>query len=199
METATKNSSLMRDDTKGYDGQIEAIMDYIISWTLRRSQQEFSKKAPLLYEYSRNILGKLLGITMDDSVSISNVNVKKQHLRIDLWVNVTLSVKGIDERHAILIENKAYSYPHLSRDEDGEYRSQLEVYKKKFDTECEEVKISKRHYILITCHEDEKHLTLLKNECENYNFEVLSLTDIQSNGVNDTESDLFNEFWLRYW
>lgn len=194
-----KESFYMHDNTENKDGKIETIMDYTISWTLRRAQKCFSEDKPTLYSYSRRILGKLLNKDIDESVSVEEVKVQKQHHNIDLWIDVYLSINGYPEKHAILIENKAYSFIHNSRDEDGEYKCQLEVYKKKFDREYKEREVIK-HYVLITCHEEEMRLSALMEICDKYDFKVLSLTKIQANHKEaDTESDIFNEFWLRTW
>lgn len=200
MEDLSKHSYLMRDDTTDKDGKLETMMDYVISWTLRMAQDSRRTEDTKLYEYSRAILGKLLGNRkLDDSTIVESVKVRKQHFNIDLWVDVELLCNGVNERYAILIENKAYTYPHFSRDEDGEYRSQLCVYKKKFDRECDEMSIENRHYVLITCFEDDGNLSQLRSICSEYDFVVLSLTEIQNNEDADTKSDLFNNFWLRYW
>lgn len=199
MEDLSKNSYFMRDDTIGKDGKMETIMDFVISWTLRMAQNSRRTEDAKLYKYSRAILGKLLDKKIDDSINIESVKVRKQHLNIDLWVNVELSHNGDAERHAILIENKVYTSLHSSQDEDGNPRNQLCVYKKKFDRECDEMNIANRHYVLITCFEDEERLSKLRSTCNEYGFIVLSLTDIQSNQDEDTKSDLFNYFWLRYW
>lgn len=195
MET---HSFYMRDDSTK-DGKIEAIMDYTISWTLRRAQKNFKEDNIILYNYSRNILAKLLDISVDDSIDFIEVKTRKQEMNIDLWVDVTLFIAGNKEKHAILIENKAYTFPHHSKDEDGQYRCQLEVYKKKFDRKYQGNTV-KKHYILITCFEEEKYINQLNEICKDYDFKVLSLTDIQQNVTTvDSGSDIFDEFWLRTW
>lgn len=56
-----------------------------------------------------------------------------------------------------------------------------------------------KHYWLITCHEEEKDLKPIRERCQLYDFELIPLTELQDNGVPDTQSDIFNEFWLRCW
>ena len=46
---------LMEDDTEK-DGRPELVMDYIISWTLRRADFKCSIEKPILYGYCREIL-----------------------------------------------------------------------------------------------------------------------------------------------
>ena len=62
-----KVSLLMKDSSEG-DSQKETMIDFILSWTLRRSVQQYSEENPVLYQYCRKILGKLIGIEMTDDV-----------------------------------------------------------------------------------------------------------------------------------
>ena len=57
----------MADSTEGKDGAKEVIMDYVISWTLRRAQNSCAYDKPILYRYCRKFLGYLLGIELKDS------------------------------------------------------------------------------------------------------------------------------------
>lgn len=195
----SKISKFMRDDTVDKDGKLETIMDYVISWTLRMAQNSCSTADSLLYEYSRAILGKLLHENIDNLTNIESVRVEKQYYNIDLWVNVVLTINEQKEKHAILIENKAYSPIHNATDEDGASRCQLEVYKKKFNRDYANDEDVIKHYWLITCHEEEKYLKPIREICQLHDFELIPLTELQDNGVPDTQSDIFNEFWLRYW
>lgn len=54
-----KISLLMRDSSEK-DGNIETVLDYILSWTLRRASDVYSNEKPILYQYCRRILFKLL-------------------------------------------------------------------------------------------------------------------------------------------
>lgn len=163
------------------------------------AQNSCSTADSLLYEYSRAILGKLLHKNIDNLTNIESVKVEKQCYNIDLWVNVVLTINEQKEKHAILIENKAYSPIHNATDEDGTSRCQLEVYKKKFNRDYANDEDVIKHYWLITCHEEEKYLKQIREICQLHDFELIPLTELQDNGVPDTQSDIFNEFWLRYW
>ena len=48
----------MVDSTEGKDGHCETIMDYVVSWTLRRAQSECKEDSgkERLYIYSRRFL-----------------------------------------------------------------------------------------------------------------------------------------------
>lgn len=96
---------------------------------------------------------------------------------------------GKEELHAVLIENKAYTSTH---------DDQLARYKTIFDQECDEyIPEAKRHYVLITALDEKPEA--LQNECDKNKYELHCLSDLNDWKQPDTESDLFNEFWLRYW
>ena len=134
MDTKDKSLPRLMRDSSETDGKAEIVMDYVLSWTLRRAAKECDiDNKPLLRHYCRYMLGLLLEIPMSDDVIVSEVKVWKEYWNIDLWVEVALQCNGETEHHAILIENKYYTMLHNSYDDDGVPRNQLEVYKKKFD------------------------------------------------------------------
>lgn len=183
-----KVSLLMKDSSEG-DSQKETMIDFILSWTLRRSIQQYSEEKPILYQYCRKILGKLIGIEMTDDVQVTSVETWKQWKYIDLWANIRITCNGKEEFHAVLIENKAYTPTH---------HNQLARYKAIFDQVCEEyMPDAKRHYILITALDEMP--SILTNECKENGYTPFCLGDLNDYEQQDSESDLFNEFWLRYW
>lgn len=183
-----KKSLLMRDSSEG-DSQKETMIDFILSWTLRRAMQKYSDEMPILHHYCNNILCKLIGITITDDTQVLAVETWKQWKYIDLWVNIKLIRDGNEEFHAVLIENKAYTPTH---------HNQLARYKVIFDQVCDEyMPDANRHYILITAL-DKMPITLAE-ECKDNGYTPFCLGDLNDYEQRDSESDLFNEFWLRYW
>lgn len=178
----------MKDSSEG-DSRKETMIDFILSWTLRRAMQQYCEEKTTLYQYCRKILGKLIGIEMTDNVQVISVETWKQWKYIDLWANIRIARNGKEEFHAVLIENKAYTPTH---------HNQLARYKTIFDQVCEEhMPDAKRHYILITALDEMP--AMLKNECEENDYDSFCLGDLNDYEQKDSESDLFNEFWLRYW
>ena len=180
----------MADSTEGKDGAKEVIMDYVISWTLRRAQNSCAYDKPILYRYCRKFLGYLLGIELKDS-DVVKVETWKQEYRIDLWVWV--SVNGVE--YDILIEDKYYS---------GLHDDQLERYKELFDEWLQSHRPkSKPLYWLLTCHE--RGLTDIYDSAKNYGFcvgfwdDMIKAMGCEGADVKDSESDIFNEYWLRHW
>ena len=193
---------LMKDSSE-VDGHAEAVMDYVLSWCLRWSETKYKNIRPTLHRYCQYMLFKLIEKNADDNIIVDNVDVWKQSQKIDLWVETKLIVNGIEELHSVLIENKYYSGIHLSADTDGAYRSQLEVYKKKFEAHYADKSFFNLHFAVITCMErDDENFTTTydESEVERLGFKLYSFDDMLDDSINiDTESDIFNEFWLRSW
>ena len=193
---------LMKDSSE-VDGHAEAVMDYVLSWCLRWSETKYKNIRPTLHRYCQYMLFKLIEKNADDNIIVDNVDVWKQSQKIDLWVETKLIVNGIEELHSVLIENKYYSGIHLSADTDGAYRSQLEVYKKKFEAHYADKSFFNLHFAVITCMErDDENFTTTydEKEMERLGFKLYSFDDMLDDSINiDSESDIFNEFWLRNW
>ena len=129
-------------DSSENDGKAEIVMDYVLSWCLRRADvicQNDNK--PILYRYCRNMLALLCDKDLNDSIIFRGVRVWKEDQHIDLWVELIIENNGVADKHAILIENKYYSSLHDSKDSDGCYRNQLQVYKNRFDAHYNKILI----------------------------------------------------------
>ena len=204
MDTKDKSLPRLMRDSSETDGKAEIVMDYVLSWTLRRAAKECDiDNKPLLRHYCRYMLGLLLEIPMSDDVIVSEVKVWKEYWNIDLWVEVALQCNGETEHHAILIENKYYTMLHNSYDDDGVSRNQLEVYRKKFDRHYADQEhdndIWQKHYALITCIDRDDPKFESYKIAESFGFNIFSFYDLLPEATEDTESDIFNEFWLRSW
>lgn len=181
---------LMEDDSEK-DGRPELVMDYIISWTLRRADVKCSIEKPILYRYCREIMAKLLDISLDNNILFEQVKVWKQEQDIDLWVELQINRNGICQQHAILIEDKFYSKLRFN---------QLENYKERFDahyaTQTDEWH---RHYVLITRIErNDSKFEEYYGKAPSLGYMLLSFYEIFGKNHKECESDIFNEFWL-YW
>ena len=189
----------MRDNSQN-DGHAEPVMDYVISWCLRRADVICKDEKPILYSHCRFMLGKLLSIENTDDVIFSNVKVWKQDQHIDLWVELTKACQGEITKHALLIENKYYTGLHDTNGTDGKRRNQLEVYKKRFEAHYADKsnEVWELHYALITCLERDSDSKFEQYRiAEEFGFNLFSFYELLENDIQ-TESDLFNEFWYRW-
>lgn len=198
-----EQSLLMCDSTKS-DGKAEIVMDYVMSYSLRHAVDKYLIAKPMLCRYCRYMLNVLLGIPIDDKSNIESVNVWREWQHMDLCVEAIVD----KQKYAILIENKYYSKLR---------ENQLVDYKQKFDEyyDNKEVYVSKenRRYKLVTCHDEDKIEQLYGSEVNKTKgdneegFKILPFYDLLSKkywhedvlAYEDTESEIFNEFWLRKW
>lgn len=196
-------SLLMKDESNG-DSQKEAISDFVLSWTLRVAQDNFPTRdtQPRLHTSCRQILSKLIfGLENGDKIKptdkVISVKVWKQWNWIDLHANVELEIDGQKEFHLIVIENKAYTRTH-----DNQLLRYKDLINQTYDASSD-IKQFKRHFILITFLDSDNKKEVyesLQKDCQENGYRCISILDLQPNcGCIDTESDIFNEFWLRVW
>ena len=102
---------LMVDSKNDKDGKAETMLDYVLSWCLRRAESSCkSDNKPILYGKCCYMLGKLLDLKEDlDEIEFTSVKTWKQWKYIDLCVEVEVLNNGKTKKHAILIENKYYT------------------------------------------------------------------------------------------
>ena len=189
---------LMCDDSEK-DGHAETIMDYVLSWCLRCTKYSYIKDhQPILYRYCKYMLCKLLGKLPEmDNITIEDVRVWKQERYIDLWVEVDLYIDKKEEHHAILIEDKYYT---------GVHDDQLIRYKKIFDDYYagnNDYPIDHLHYALITCiYDKDTHYKALKDAVDKVEkFNLYHLYELADGSLNykESESDIYNELFIRGW
>lgn len=174
---------LMLDSTSS-SGNAEIVMDYIISYTLRKS---YENDMPIFQQNCRGILFKLLDME-DEGQKIKNVKVWKQWKRIDLCAEILLDINGIEEKHALLIEDKFYTAPH---------DNQLERYKADFNDYYDDS--WKRHYTLITAiYRVDPQFDKAYQGVSQDGFSIFSINELAARSEK-CESDIFNEFWLSDW
>lgn len=190
----------LMQDSSDKDGHAETVMDYVISWCLRRAQSMCKTEKPILYSKCRYMLCKLLDIAVSDieSVEFKRVEVWKQWERIDLFVEVDAIMNKAEKQYAILIEDKFYSGLRNTTDTDGSCKNQLEVYKRKFEDYYKEQNEERElKYALITCIERGDKNFRQYEVAENFGFKVFSFYELLED-EKPTESEIFNEFWLRW-
>jgi len=186
--------SFMYDSTEGNSvgKPKEAVMDYVISWTLRRAQEKYSICDKTLFEYCKRILCKLLDVEYSNDILFRRVETWKQDNDIDIRAEVEMEKNGKKELHCILIENKVYDPTRI--ESDGQ--NQLKKYKSYFDEKYKNTPNANKHYVLITCikRSDDK----FENQysfVRGFGFKVFSVYDLHNSELPSTTSDIFNEFW----
>ena len=198
--------SFMIDSTLT-DGRAETIIDFMLSWCIRCASIEYKvEEYKIFHNYCRNILANLLGIeNINDDIQFQNIQVWKGCQYIDLWVELEVKENEQITKHAILIEDKYYGPLRQCKDDDGEYRNQLFVYKKRFDAHYdngENKKISwKKHYALVTCIKKEDKKFAIYDIPKSWKYNKYYIKDLLGNKNNEyqlSENEIFNEFWFRW-
>ena len=180
----------------GSSDKKEIVVDYFLSWTLRCASDEGLEyyNNERLSCYCRRILSVLL---FDNPSKIKEYRIKsvktwKQWQQMDLCAEVILENKSsIEEKHALLMENKVYTRLH---------GNQLERYKTIFEEDYEG-KEFKLHYVYFTCAEDFGEDEAI---CRKSGFQAYTMDDVY-NKISENEeleltgNALFDEFWLSSW
>lgn len=186
-----EKKSLFMCDASEKDCHKEAVMDFVMSWTLRRAASAFKGEKPLLYSACRRILFGLLDMDRHSTAEVERVIVRKGWKQTDLVAEIVLrSFDGKLEHHALLLENKVWTLTHSN---------QLQRYKQIFtEAYAESEYAGHLHYVLVTCF-GEPPVGMIA-DCQVNGFRCIPIEDLQLvDSDNDTESDIFNEFWLRNW
>ncbi len=136
------------------------------------------------------ILQKLLSNFNTSNESIfKNIKVWKQHSNIDLWVELTIEDNGIENKAALIIENKMYS---------SIRNGQLEKYKEIANDyyKNENVRIA---FIFLRPDYEIGNKTNEKEICEKLGYTYLNLEELKDVLLNKkTKNHLFDEFWFNW-
>ena len=165
--------------------------DFQMSWLMRLAAEKNIEK-PRLHDVSKDVLLRLIGKEGAKGVEIKKVQVWRQWASIDVVAEVDVIVDGSPEQHLVAIEDKAYTMLH---------DNQLVRYKK-IVTETYEGKRD-IHYWVITFFDksNKDKYEALQQDCDKAEWRLLSFYEVidWKEGFEPTESDLFNEFWLKEW
>ena len=156
-----------------------------------------------IFDFPDNLKVRSCMTLFDNNMPITSVKVWREWKYIDLCVEVTIGEEKNGDHYAILIENKYY----------GKLReNQLSDYKKVFDDyyDTKGLPKSQRRYKLISCFVNEKDVKdIYGKEIDKVEgFSAIPFYDLinndeywheKDNAYEETESEIFNEFWLRRW
>ncbi|HCY41729.1 MAG TPA: hypothetical protein DHV48_10295 [Prolixibacteraceae bacterium] len=179
----------------------ESIIDYMLSWTMRMSCVPEDGFNSDVRDYCRKILSIMVFGDIENIdkyyKSIQSVKTWRQWKRIDLCAEIEfIDQENKLSKHALLIENKAYSSLH---------NDQLNRYKKIFEEEYKGTPFENNlHYLYFTIKDREKIVSdgLL---CDEANFRHFTMDEIMayiwktSEELMLTGNDIFDEFWIKNW
>lgn len=183
--------SLFMQDNWGSNHGYEAMLDFQMSWLMRLAAEKSIDK-PRLHEISRDVLLRLIEKEGEQGVEIEQVIVKRQWSKIDVIAEVDVLINGNKEQHLVVIEDKAYTK--LRKNQLIRY---TDAVKDVYEGERE------IHYWLITFFDKSNgdNYNALELESKRAHWGFLSFYDVidLKDGFEPSESDLFNEFWLKEW
>lgn len=107
-----------------------------------------------------------------------------------------LHVEDRKEYHAILIENKYYTGIH-----DNQLERYRQIFEEYYSDKSDNLKRN-LHYALVTCLYDvDTHYAPLATTAKVNKFDIYHLFDLVDASLNykETESDIYNELFLRNW
>lgn len=187
-----KLSKFMTDHSLGDKGK-EAIMDFQVSWVLRMAADEnYTKDKPAFSLYSKYMLFKLLNKPFPNKEEIVSVKVWKEWANIDICAEVELKDGDKKEFHVLLIENKVYTSMKAWQRDD--YPKALEQFYQEHGRGEHTP-----HNVLITCTDSDAEFEKLEEFCNGFDWKVISIYDLILDINKETESELFNEFWIYNW
>jgi len=177
-----------KDDSESM--KYEETIDFFLSWTIRCADIVYKKEDEIVYNYSKLILQKLLSnFSISDESIFKNIKVWKQHSNIDLWVELTIEVKGIEEKAAIIIENKMYSSIR-----NGQLEKYIEIATEYYKNDDRKIE-----FIFIRPDYEIGNKTNEKALCEELGYTYLNLEELKDVLLNKkTKNHLFDEFWFNW-
>lgn len=205
---AEQISSFMCDESEGDHGK-ETILDYEMSWLMRQAKEG---------KYPLDIIGKKALLQLIDrydiieyvekdpsnyfDVEFSEIKVWKQWKRIDLIAEVTLIYKNKEEKHLVIIEDKAYTRVH-----DNQLNRYSEIVNEVYNNND-----FIKHFCLITFFSDyDVYYEELAAQCSAaqedwhliYSEDIFNLNEKEQeyflNSDGSTGDERFDDFWLRRW
>ena len=193
-------SFFMHDDSTNNQGY-EHMLDFQMSWVMRvAANREIKEKNPVLHKRCFDILMKLIGKTYQDHVEVMSVKVLKQWKRIDVHAEIVITCNGHDEKHLVVLEDKAYTKIH-----DDQLNRYEEIINNKYDWD-DSLKDFVKHFWVITFFgydktgDYEEDYWILKSMCDaaNAKWQLLSYEDILDDD-SPTGSEHFDDFWINEW
>lgn len=191
-----EKSLLMQDSWRSNHGY-EAMLDFQMSWLMRLAAEKNVEKKRL-HQISNEVLLRLIGLLDTPNVVIERVEVWRQWEHIDVIAEVEVVVDGEKQHHLVVIEDKAYTMIHDNQLE--RYSETVSAYysgrhKKQYIIHCWVITFYDRD-------KNNKYWNILESKCKESEWGLLSFYEVigwEDGEFEDTESDLFNEFWLREW
>lgn len=179
-----------KDENK-LDLGYENLQDFFLSWTLRCAEENYNSVNPILQDYAKKILFKLIFDNPNANYFVKEVKAWRQVNQIDLLLEVYLLDNNNKSHNYVLnIENKWYT--NISD-------TQLIKYSEYIKSEYSNSDFIVKNIVIFCDSEKLKNgLNIQKAMISNYSITTVEdLKDVI--GKLKTENHLFDEYWFKFY
>ena len=179
-----------KDENK-LDLGYENLQDFFLSWTLRCAEENYNSVNPILQDYAKKILFKLIFDNPNANYFVKEVKAWRQVNQIDLLLEVyLLDNNNISHNYVLNIENKWYT--NIS---DTQLIKYSEYIKSEYSNSDFIVK-----NIVIFCDSEKLKDGKKKQKAMISNYSVITVEDLKEViGKLKTENYLFDEYWFKFY
>lgn len=179
-----------KDENK-LDLGYENLQDFFLSWTLRCAEENYNSVNPILQDYAKKILFKLIFDNPNANYFVKEVKAWRQVNQIDLLLEVYLLDNNNKSHNYILnIENKWYT--NIS---DTQLIKYSEYIKSEYSNSDFIVK-----NIVIFCDSEKLKDGLNIQKAMISNYSITTVEDLKDViGKLKTENHLFDEYWFKFY
>ena len=179
-----------KDENK-LDLGYENLQDFFLSWTLRCAEENYNSVNPILQDYAKKILFKLIFDNPNANYFVKEVKAWRQVNQIDLLLEVyLLDNNNISHNYVLNIENKWYT--NIS---DTQLIKYSEYIKSEYSNSDFIVK-----NIVIFCDSEKLKDGLNIQKAMISNYSITTVEDLKDViGKLKTENHLFDEYWFKFY
>ena len=179
-----------KDENK-LDLGYENLQDFFLSWTLRCAEENYNSVNPILQDYAKKILFKLIFDNPNANYSVKEVKAWRQVNQIDLLLEVyLLDNNNISHNYVLNIENKWYT--NISD-------TQLIKYSEYIKSEYSNSDFIVKNIVIFCDSEKLKDGSNIQKAMIS-NYSITTVEDLKDViGKLKTENHLFDEYWFKFY
>ena len=179
-----------KDENK-LDLGYENLQDFFLSWTLRCAEENYNSVNPILQDYAKKILFKLIFDNPNANYFVKEVKAWRQVNQIDLLLEVyLLDNNNISHNYVLNIENKWYT--NISD-------TQLIKYSEYIESEFSNTDFIVKNIVIFCDSEKLKDGSNIQKAMIS-NYSITTVEDLKDViGKLKTENHLFDEYWFKFY